>query len=141
MDLQAILMISLFAGPMLGLVIWAFATTRAHHSTAKTLFLQNRAVAVGIITMCLVAVTVLIAWQAYKLGWCHSGLLSPTKCNRMPDEIGGHLFTVYFSGAAYLAVICLPALLLMAIAEWMTRRKLRNSLTKDAAEPLTSKNR
>jgi len=129
---QAILIISLFTAPMLGLVIWAFATTHPHHSAQKTLFLRNRAVAVGIITICLVAVTVLIAWQAYEIAWCHSGLLSPVKCNDIPDKIGGYLFAIFFLGTVYLVVICLPALLLMGIAEWITRRKYRPSLTENA---------
>jgi hypothetical protein len=67
MDLQAILIISLLTAPMLGLVIWAFATTHPRHSANKNLFLRNKAVAVGIIMICLVAVTVLIAWQAYEI--------------------------------------------------------------------------
>jgi hypothetical protein len=58
--------------------------------------------------------------------------LSPVKCNKIPDQIGGYLFTIYFPGAVYLVVICLPALLLMGGAEWITRRKYRNFLTEDA---------
>ena len=132
MDPQAILIISLLTAPMLGLVVWAFATTHPRHSAKKTLFLRNKAVAVGIITICLVAITVLIAWQAYEMAWCHSGLLSPVKCNKLPNQIGGYLFTIYFPGTVYLVVICLPALLLMGIAEWITRRKYRSSLTEEA---------
>jgi len=129
---QAILITSLLTAPMLGLVIWAFATTHPRHFSKKTLFLRNKAVAVGIITICLVAITVLSGWQAYEMAWCHSGLLSPVKCNHLPDKIGGYLFAIFFLGTVYLVVICLPALLLMGIAEWITRRKYRSSLTENA---------
>ncbi|WP_457645921.1 hypothetical protein [Profundibacter sp.] len=132
MDTLTIVMISLLTAPMLGLVIWAFVTTHPRHSARKTLFLRNKAVAVGIITICIVAVTVLVAWQAYEMAWCHSGLLSPVKCNHLPDKIGSYLFIIFFPGTAYLVVICLPALLLMGIAEWITRRKYRNFLTENA---------
>lgn len=133
MELQEILIISLLCAPMLGLVIWAFATMHPRFSTTKILFLQNRAVAFGVITICLVALTVLIAWQAYEMGRCHNGLLSPAKCSNLPDKIGGYLFNIHFLGAIFLVAICLPALLMMGIAEFITRRKLQTSLTKDAA--------
>jgi len=129
---QAILITSLLTAPMLGFVIWAFATTHPRHSSKKILFLRNKAVAVGIITISLVAIMVLIAWQAYEMAWCHSGLLSPVRCNHLPDKIGGYLFTIFFLGTIYLVVICLPALLLMGIAEWITRSKYRSSLTENA---------
>ena len=129
---QAILITSLLTAPMLGFVIWAFATTHPRHSAKKILFLRNKAVAVGIITICLVAITVLISWQAYEMASCHSGLLTPVKCNNLPDKIGGYLFTIFFLGTIYLVVICLPALLLMGIAEWITRRKYQSSLTEVA---------
>ncbi|WP_428541707.1 hypothetical protein [Profundibacter sp.] len=133
MEMQAILMIFVYVAPMAGLVIWAFATMHPRYCTEKTLFLRNRAVAVGIITMCLVAVIVLITWQAFELGWCNSGLLSPVECSDLPDEIGRYLFIIYFPGAVYLVAVCLPALLLFAIAEWITRRKFRNHLEENAA--------
>ena len=120
--------------PLVAMVIWAFATRHPRYNTKKILFFRNKAVAVGVFILIFIVFMVLVAWQTYELGGCIGGLLSSARCKYMPSWIGNVTHNIYFLGMIYLVVACLPTLLLLGIAEFISRHKHKQSLIGDTTD-------
>ncbi len=133
MSLDAYLLATIACLPLIIFVVWAFASRQPQYNAKKLLFFRNRIVAMAVGLICLVAILIFIAWLIYKAAGCHSSFVFHESCTVLSNDIGTIIHDIWFLGAIYLVVACLPALLLLGIIEFITRRKFRNSIAKDAA--------
>ena len=119
--------------PLIIFVVWAFATRQPRYNAEKLLFFRNQIVAMTVGIIIAEAILIFIAWLIYNAGGCDGGFLSHARCTGLSDDIGSIMHGIWFLGAIYLVAACLPALILLGIIEFITRRKFRNSIAKGAA--------
>ncbi|MEL7089861.1 MAG: hypothetical protein AAFY03_10365 [Pseudomonadota bacterium] len=113
--------------PLLLSVVFAFTKGRRGTDTPLVNFFHNRPAGWGMLFITFVAAVTLVAQGIYHYGGCIGGLKAPPRCERIGEGLAVTSFGLFFMGQIYLLGLCLPTLILLGIAEYLTRRKTTGS--------------
>lgn len=114
--------------------VLAFAT-RQHEDAyygAPRKWVKNRYVAAGIALILVVAMTGAAGLAVYEFGQCTNGFKGPARCARITNAVGGAGYGVFFVGLIWLPTIGVVFAGVLGLAEWMTRRKMRDLAASNA---------
>ncbi len=118
--MAAALFLLIVVFPPLVVVVCAWHTALTVARPARFIF-KNRCAGNGIAAMVFLAVVVGSARLGYGYGNCVDGLKAPATCTRLDNGLGDLLFQVDFLGGLYLVFAGLPTILLLGVAEIITR--------------------